>query len=74
MKNNNNQDRGAGNGDGPVKTQHLYLFHWNNSSLVAAILPETLYVDGVEPMNLASLSGDAGGSQLLFANFNQDNT
>uniref|UniRef100_A0A8C6KI94 WD repeat domain, phosphoinositide interacting 2 n=1 Tax=Nothobranchius furzeri TaxID=105023 RepID=A0A8C6KI94_NOTFU len=25
-------------------------------------------------MNLASLSGDAGGSQLLFANFNQDNT
>uniref|UniRef100_A0A8C4DWH9 WD repeat domain, phosphoinositide interacting 2 n=1 Tax=Dicentrarchus labrax TaxID=13489 RepID=A0A8C4DWH9_DICLA len=25
-------------------------------------------------MNLASQSGDAGGSQLLFANFNQDNT
>lgn len=37
-------------------------------------LPGPLRVDGAEPMNLASQSGDAGGSQLLFANFNQDNT
>ncbi|CAL8304769.1 unnamed protein product [Merluccius merluccius] len=31
-------------------------------------------IDGARLMNLASQSGDAGGSQLLFANFNQDNT
>ncbi|TKS91665.1 WD repeat domain phosphoinositide-interacting protein 2 [Collichthys lucidus] len=34
----------------------------------------TLHVDAAELMNLASQSGEAGGSQLLFANFNQDNT
>lgn len=40
----------------------------------AAISAGALFVHGAEPMNLASQSGDAGGSQLLFANFNQDNT
>ncbi|KAF3846719.1 hypothetical protein F7725_003797, partial [Dissostichus mawsoni] len=44
------------------------------SQTAAAVSTGTLYVDGAEPMNLASQSGDAGGSQLLFANFNQDNT
>lgn len=42
--------------------------------LTAAISAGALFVHGAEPMNLASQSGDAGGSQLLFANFNQDNT
>lgn len=43
-------------------------------SLTAAISARALFVHGAELMNLASQSGDAGGSQLLFANFNQDNT
>lgn len=41
--------------------------------ILSAAFP-TGAVDGAEPMNLASQSGEAGGSQLLFANFNQDNT
>lgn len=43
-------------------------------SLTAAISARALFVHGADLMNLASQSGDAGESQLLFANFNQDNT
>lgn len=43
-------------------------------SLTAANSARALFVHGADLMNLASQSGDAGGSQLLFANFNQDNT
>lgn len=43
-------------------------------SRTAAISARALFVHGADLMNLASQSGDAGGSQLLFANFNQDNT
>ncbi|RXM33724.1 WD repeat domain phosphoinositide-interacting protein 2 [Acipenser ruthenus] len=42
--------------------------------ITAEILAGALFVNVVEPMNLASQSGEGGSSQLLFANFNQDNT
>ncbi|MGH0129277.1 UNVERIFIED_CONTAM: hypothetical protein FKN15_038660 [Acipenser sinensis] len=42
--------------------------------ITAEIFADASFVNVVEPMNLASQSGEAGSSQLLFANFNQDNT
>lgn len=74
MKNNNNHYSRARKRDGPLKTSTSGPYHSSNPSPTAAISAGALYVDGAEPMNLASQSGDAGGSQLLFANFNQDNT
>lgn len=58
----------------PWSSALLALIVTSKPSPTAAISARALYVDGAEPMNLASQSGDAGGSQLLFANFNQDNT
>lgn len=46
----------------------------NLSSPAAATSTGAVCLDGARLMNLASQSGDAGDSQLLFANFNQDNT
>lgn len=56
------------------ETSQLTSYHKTNQIPPAAISKGAVYIDGGEPMNLASQSGDAGGSQLLFANFNQDNT
>lgn len=54
------------------------MYLWKQSATVlspaAAASTRAVLVDAAELMNLASQSGDAGGSQLLFANFNQDNT
>lgn len=58
----------------PWSSTSLALIVTSDPSPTAAISARALYVDGAELMNLASQSGDAGGSQLLFANFNQDNT
>lgn len=63
-----------GKRDGPLKLNTSGPYYSCISSPAAALSTEALHVDGAEPMNLASQSGDAGGSQLLFANFNQDNT
>lgn len=72
-KNNNNHHSGAERKTWPREAQHLRPSPLH-SPTAAFHPPEPLYADGAEPMNLASQSGDAGGSQLLFANFNQDNT
>lgn len=63
-----------GESDASLKSKLSSLCNSPNPRPTAATSTEALYIDGAEPMNLASQSGDAGGSQLLFANFNQDNT
>lgn len=75
LKNNNNNHYGrVGTERWLREDQHLWPLSLYLPQPNCCCFYRSLYIDGVELMNLASQSGDAGGSQLLFANFNQDNT
>lgn len=51
-----------------------YYYYYYHPQPTRLLLSHKAWLDGAGPMNLASQSGETGCSQLLFANFNQDNT